>query len=321
MITQSTPGIQRRWALALALALPALGQIAQDRPGLCGRPNEPSPVPTGVSATCFGSSCTLAIELGRSTAKIEMPGDGVIDEVCSVAKNRLLVLADPGPPVYDIYIIGRATGAVVDRMDAASPAVSPDQHWLAMRAFGPPSSDMNYTEEYLLYDLTKNAVKNRTPGAGDSMGPGQVTYPAVPNHVPFNQYGVRPEYVHTFWSDSFFWSADSRSIVFADATPAGLAVVLIRIVQNEPIAYVHPLTLSEVCEGAAPRKVRIGGLTMSKAVVGNAEDSIPEILVDFRPADTSCTAKTLVLRGARLPPAALEQHPPPPPKKPSHRIN
>lgn len=206
------------WPVAFMVTYTAFGQILQDKPELCARPGETISVPTGVSATTSDAYTAVSIMLDARAARVEMPGVSRIEEVCPLSGGRLLVFGLSEPGAYDIYIVSTITGNTIDSVDARSPAVSPNQHWLARRPWNPPSSDLNVSDQYLLYDLTGDRGANRVdradPVSKDVAG--RVMYPAVPRHLPFRNYGVRPEYVHTFQSDSFFWSLDSTSVVFAD---------------------------------------------------------------------------------------------------------
>ena len=54
--------------------------------------------------------------------------------------------------------------AILDIFGARDPVVSPDRHWLVYRERYPTRVEVVW-EQYLLYDLTKDAAYNAVPGA------------------------------------------------------------------------------------------------------------------------------------------------------------
>ncbi len=323
MIYQLGSTVRRCLVLALALAAPAFGQIAQNRPELCGKTGESVPLPSFVSGVSSDAHSTLSIQLNGYTAKVEMPGDSQILQVCPISEGRLLVFGAPAPEAYDIYVVKGATGAVMDSFDARSPALSPNQSWLAARRLNTPSAELEVSEQYMLYSLNRSALENRSHGTGalPAAVTGRVMFPVVPNHVPFENYGVSPEQVHTFEADSFFWSANSKAIVFADRTRAGMDVVLIVLERDDLQAFVHPLLASEACDGGRPERIKVSGLSVAHATIAATADAFPDVRMEFRAVDGSCKPKPLMLHSGDFRPAETEQHKAVPSKKPAQRKN
>ena len=229
----------RALTLSAVVVLPIFSQIAQDRPELCGKPQGLIPLPHTISAEHSGTHMDLAIELDGREAKIELSGVQEVDEVCPLDGNRFLVFTTMGAGDSTIFIVSGTTGALLDSFVVQTPAVSPDQHWLAMRDWIIPISQIPRTEQYLLYDLTKDAAANRQyPGAapGQALRYGRTMYPATPNHVPFENHGVRADQLHSFPGRSFYWAEDSKSVLFTDSTDEGLKIVLVRV-GDKDLAY------------------------------------------------------------------------------------
>jgi hypothetical protein len=256
------------WVLVLTLALPALGQITQDHPELCGKPNGYVPLPPNITAVSSDTDFIFSIRLGSSTADVHMPAVEQIREVCPIGKNRLLVFgAFHDPNAHVVYLIDAATGAELDSFTVSNPAVSPDQHWLAAREWEPFYVDPPSSVHYYLYDLTKDAAGNKFPGVDYGYVPhlGRMMYPVTPKHLPAENPPSGP---HSFEGESFQWAPDSKSVAFLDRTPSRLALVLVRIGADDLTTYLHPLpadactsTISRTnfgpAEGKAAHDVRV----------------------------------------------------------------
>jgi hypothetical protein len=304
----SSSSVLRSCALALALATPALGQIAQDHPELCGKLHVP--LPLGLTATASsdaGGSAELVVTLDDgSLAKIETYGADLVQQVCPLSQNRLLVFSPTNNDGYDIRIVNKANGAVIDSFLTRTPLASPDQHWLVYREFSAPSTDLPITEQYRLYDLTKDASGNQVPGVDYLYvgGPGRTIYPVTPNHAPFESPGVLPEEVHEFPSDSFHWSPDSKSVAFVDLFASRLAIVVVRLAGEDLTAFVHPLSASKVCDDDT---VGIAQVTVTRMEVASTQETIPQVWVEL---EVPCGARTLTLRAKDFSLAKTEVHAP-----------
>jgi hypothetical protein len=150
----------------------------------------------------------LTIRVASSTVNIDMPVVDEVREACSMPNGRLAVfgrLNGGGDIAYDVYVINGATGAEVDALRAYSPAMSPDQHWLALRDFYPLHGS-EPTEQYMLYDLTKDVEGNKVPGGDYPYAPryGRTMYPATEKHAPFQAVPFPPARVHQMAGDGSF---------------------------------------------------------------------------------------------------------------------
>jgi hypothetical protein len=230
-----------------------------------------------------------------------------VDEVCPLDGDRLLIFATEGAGDATIFIVSHSTGAVLDSFLVQTPSVSPDQHWLAMRDWMIPSSRIPVSDQYMLYDLTKNAAANRRyPGAasGDALRYGRTMYPVVRNHVPFENHGVEPEQVHGFGGGSIYWSADSKYVVFEDRFDAELNVVLVKVEEKNLTAMIHPLFGARLCG------------PLSSASVTAPRYDVLEVQTTFQASE--CTS-SLTLHDEDFQLAKEEVYPP---RKtvPSHRV-
>jgi hypothetical protein len=158
--------MKKRTVLAVLIILlaaaisPALCQIPQEYPELCGNADQPVPLPPNLSVAFRGSTTVLTIGTGGSSQSIGLlpETDPEVQEVCPILSGRLAIF---GLSVgYAVNIVNPATETVDDAFMAYDPAMSPDRRWIASRAFYPPQREVRLSEEYLLYDLTAGAKAN-----------------------------------------------------------------------------------------------------------------------------------------------------------------
>jgi hypothetical protein len=158
----------------------------------------------------------------------------------------------------------------LDSFYAYNPAVSPDQHWLVFRDFYPPMSEVPWSEEYLIYDLRKdkagNVSPNLTPYTSDITG--RVVYPVVLNNTPFEHSALPDNQMHSFRSNSFYWSGDSRMVLFADSVQKDLSIVLLEIEGDRISAFKHQLLASQICAQGSNADLGAVWVSLSDAVIG-----------------------------------------------------
>jgi hypothetical protein len=103
--------------IGLLAASAAQCQIAQNHPELCGNEIQATPVPPGVTAITHQSNgaATLTIETDRGTRRIDLPGvQSEIQQVCPIARDRLVVFGSYYDASYFVYIIDRKEAILVD---------------------------------------------------------------------------------------------------------------------------------------------------------------------------------------------------------------
>jgi hypothetical protein len=190
---------------------------------------------------------TLKLKDGTmKTADLGLASDVV--QVCPIAGDRLLVfesvLGGDGPHVT---ILSQIDGRELDRIGSRDPSVSPDQHWLVYRQFYAPRAPIT-TEAYMLYNLSTDRHANRAPELESKIPRpgGRQLYPVTTDGF-FRRDDEVLEPLHDFASESFYWSADSRFVAFADATDTSKKLVLAEVSDSGLTAYVHSLRAGEIC--------------------------------------------------------------------------
>jgi hypothetical protein len=294
----------KTWFLGLLVAASATAQIAQDRPELCGQSGAAIPVPAGVTAISDASRYRSELRIEDARKTVVLPGImESVQQVCPLAGGELIVFGIASPALYNIAIVRLADGSLVDSFLGFEPVLAPNRRWLVRRKFYPAQAVTS--EEYLLYDTTRDGAYNRSPGIGrdDADLVGTVIYPEVRGGEPFYNVNLPRTETHTFRSRSFYWAADSRAVVFADSVQGRLSMVLVSIGQTGTAAYVYPVSDSEACD-ASPDSPLIMLLTaeISPLVQGRRE-----IRANFTVGQSPCR-KTLTLQSSDFKAAIPEVH-------------
>jgi hypothetical protein len=197
----------------------ATGQLLQRRPDFCGTPGALIPLPRNVSAVSYSEKgySDFFVRDGASPVRLDM--DEVIDQVCELPDHRIAVFGSSGAYGTNVSIIDTEKGALVDTFLVYDPVLSPDKRWLVYRKFFPRQTDLPASDEYLLYDLLKSPTQNRPsePFSMDRLDTdvGTPIYPLGWKNEPGDNIGAPEDQRHSHISP-FFWSPDSRAIVFAD---------------------------------------------------------------------------------------------------------
>ena len=305
-------------ALLCALSPLTWGQIPQDRAELCGSADHSIPVPRGITAASWFAGADLTIKLRDGSLKtLELDGPDGIRQVCPLSQDRLLVFGSvPGDGGYIIWILSEVDGSIENVFGARNPRVSPDQHYLVYRRRYPTVVEVVY-EEYLLYDLTRGAAANQSPGTTPQSrpAPGRLVFPITANRARLDDLKVTPDQYHRFAAESFFWSPDSKFVVFADRAGGNTSVVVIDVAGKELPAYVHGLNPSDICLGDALGPELTAGARLSKVEFGTTSEDLPSVWAHFSfdtlsaPRGTTCT-KAPLLHSGNLKRAAVEFHKP-----------
>lgn len=252
MIETRCSGRLSRYCLALSLMAAAQGQILQNRSALCGKPGETVPLPEGTvfSPDPGGFSGKLVLKLSNGSTKAVNLGLAFqVLQVCPISQSRLLVFYSVPRDGPFVSVISQRDGTEIEGIGSRDPVVSPDQHWIVYREYYPARAVIS-TEAYMLYDLTKDPVANRPPG-WDPKGArdfGRQIYSVTADGFARNS-DEEVEPTHSFTSDSFYWSSDSRFVAFADDDHNGEVIVIVRMSERGPTTYVHHLAANELCEG------------------------------------------------------------------------
>jgi len=292
-------------SLPLLFSVPALSQIDQDRPELCGSQSRAVPVPKGISARVLhdqNQSVLVSIASSASPQPVGLPWLGVtrIEEACPLGPRKIVLFATPWVSIVDL-----GDGTVLDSFIAYDPIMSPDQHWIVMRRFFPPQTEFVPGDEYVLYDLTADAKTNRR-GQSEDIGtlgtPGWAIYPVLAGNLQIQPGDVPDADIHQFRSASFFWDPTSHYVAFADEQHKALSIVLSRLDGDKITTWTHPIPASDFCAPAS-------GWALESATVAVTSPSSPIVVTQFHSNQAGCVQKPFTLSQADFIAAPLESYP------------
>ena len=262
-----------------------------------------------------GGPARIRFRSPNAAVDIEFPGvTDAFQEACQVPDHRLLVFGVAGG-VYHVGIVDNQNGLLVDNFYGYSVAVSPDGRWLIMRRFYPPHGGVDFSEQYFIYDIRKSPAENRSayaddPALGDATG--TLVYPVEEKGRAYDRVSLPDKDMHSFWSRDFYWSADSKAAVFADATEAGVSSVLVSISASSSSTYLHSVLASDVC--SAPNKVQLRSFMLSGAQFTKSQNGSYDIAMHFSAGGPvpGCEPKTMLINSGEFEQAVPEKHPPKP---------
>jgi len=314
----------RKYRVALiAIACSAAFTWAQPRPDPkpCG-PTVVERLPRDVSVTAHRDRgmAQLHVQLAGVDMDLRVPGvmDGLV-QACQSAADRLLVFGIASVlPLYDVYLIDPTRQVLIDWFYAFNPMLSPDKRWLMLRRFY-PLSGVSPSEEYRLYDVTKDAPTNLISGGDPSGGDGVVgklVYPVVnpveEENGPTRNIDLPANQTHVFRSAAFYWAPDSKAVVFADYVQGALSIVLVTIGDRQPQAYVHAGPAHDPC---------FLDHTLVGAHFTKWQDGTYDVLADLGPGGPTCGPKSLTLAWGDFAPAKPRKPVEKEPKKPIIRMD
>ncbi|HEY7333813.1 MAG TPA: hypothetical protein VH639_02940 [Bryobacteraceae bacterium] len=234
----------------LAFCAVTKAQLNQEHPELCGA-RGPGVLPQGLTAEAATGpdEGNVFLKLGSHSMLVAY---GAIDEVC-ILPGQILTFNDPGYDNFDIYRLDAVTLSKIDDFVARIPVISPDGHWLMHLPFFHFRRDPDdLSEEYLLYDLTKDGANNRLPQPPDYGDlAGLPVYPVPHDGLPFDFEHVPSELKHRILSNGFFWNPESSGVLFADSLGGRVSVVWVDVAGPKPITLVHPIEPPEEHCGVA----------------------------------------------------------------------
>ena len=296
--------------VSILFVTPTFGQINQTSPELCGRADRAVPLPSTVRATVDRSigQGDLYLEIGGVTKKISLPGVvNEIDEVCPLSDGRLIVFSfTERGGLGEIDIVNSTNGSLLDSIWGFTPAMSPNQRWLAYRKFYPKHTELPVSEEYLLYDLTKSPTQNRPPDVSlsDYQDVGSAIFLLGQKNLEGDNIDLLPpEQQHSAGSE-LFWAPDSRAIAFGDVVQQKLSIVLVTLENGgNPAASVYPVSLAKRC---SPPAVDDWVVNIQRIEVGNKEGDDLPIHIDFWSG--ACSPKPLEIRSSDFQKPKTEIH-------------
>jgi hypothetical protein len=280
-------------------------QITQASPDLCGL-GGPVRIPDGISIIIIqGQGTALLTMTADHQHTIQLPGvQDEIAEVCPISSDRLLIFGSAAG-AYNVVIFDRKHETVADSFYAYDPKVSPDQRWLVSRSFYPAQSDVIFSEEYVLYDLNKSAEKKLNTTTQQASEAERVIYPIVDGGGHFERTALPSEQTHRFCSEAFYWSPDSRFVLFGDCMNHSLSVVLADALSQ--LTRVHSIHVSAECnqlkDSIDSLEIRVTNMEFEQ---GEKEDSF--VALSLSSSVRSCLPKSVLLGLKDFAPASRELH-------------
>lgn len=294
------------FVFTLLLSGTAVGQLLQRRPDFCGAPGALVPLPRNVSAVSYPEKgySDLSVREGAPPVRLDM--DEVIDQVCELPGNRIAVFGNSGAYGTNISIVDTQKAALVDTFLVYDPILSPNKRWLVYRKFFPRQTDLPPSDEYLLYDLSRSPAQNRPsePFSLDRLDTdvGTPIYPVGWKNEPGDNIGAPESQRHAHVSP-FFWSPDSRAVVFADMIQEGRPDVVLVMIDDKggTTASVYPY-IPMVCTGE--EAIARGRQAQPLIVFGPPQGADLSVSIDFQSA--GCKPVRLRLRRDDFRPAKGE---------------
>jgi hypothetical protein len=158
-----------------------------------------------------------------------------VDEIHIIDAAKAFVVGRYAEDVSVITLLDLVNGAAIDSFRCHYPTVSPDGSRVAYVKHFTPHFVEGVTNEYLAYDSTLTPAQNRAISVvlNDLTNVGIPLYPVGSLNVSGDVEGQPVQ--HRMTSDGFFWSPDSRSVAFTDATPGnGLNMAVIADFSTSP---------------------------------------------------------------------------------------
>jgi hypothetical protein len=261
------------------------------------------------------ATSTVSVHLkGEATASgIHVLGTEV-QAACTIGAH-LIILGTNGVGDDDISLIDLTSGKLIDSFLGLSSSLSPDRRWLVRRDFYPPQTEVNFSEEYLIYDTSKDASGNAAPHSTKYTvaAKGRVVFPVVDDGTPFEHNDLPSAQSHVFRSADFYWSDDSKVFLFADSVKGVLSLVAIAVGDSGTQASVRRVVAADVCTVDGDGVPDGSSVTLSGATIAPMVSGDRTIDLRFTSANEgACKTKPLSLQMSDFVAAAREVPPPPP---------
>ncbi len=290
------------------------GQTEQGSALLCGELSTVGP-PANIRVASNASDGVsyVRFDVQGTTRTLTLRGVEQVRSICPVPGRKIVIfgaLTDGASDAYELALANSEDGTLMDSWDAYTPVMSPDQRWVVLRKFYPPQTALTVSEEYLLYPLWRIETAERAPQDQNAEPPSMaiVVYPLGQTNTFMSNIGVSADQAHVFRSRSFFWSEDSRAVLFADGIRGSLSAVLVEPNHGKSArALVYPLSAEDVC--GSPNS-GTSAATLAEASVGSEQNGgTREIKMKFESSSAACKPKTLVVRTSDFREPKPELHP------------
>lgn len=308
----AAPMIIAAVSLAASFATSLYSQTPQSSTAVCGSGSPASlPANIGIASDESNGISYVRFDVRGGTKTLTLRAVEHVRAVCPIGEHEIIIFGALTGGVsagYEVVIASTQTGALLTSWESYTPVISPDHQWLIMRKFYPPQTALTVSEEYLLSPLWGIRPDRRVERNQNGEPPAAaVVYPLGQTNAFMSNIGVPPDQVHIFRSRSFFWSEDSRAVVFADSVQGSLNAVLVEINGDRVTTLVHPITAQELCQPPAPT---ISGSTLDDAYVGPEGGSGGrEIQLKFTTSSAACKPKAVVVHTGDFQKPKPEFHP------------
>lgn len=141
-----------------------------------------------------------------------------VDEVHLTTSGILVVVGRVLANTNIVTLVDLRAGRLRDAFFCYNPKVSPDGRFVAYVKVFPAHFAKGVSAIYVLYDLGESPAGNRPQGVSieNRIDVGRAFFPIGSRNRPGDNLNVDPVESHTMASESFYWSADSRGLAFAD---------------------------------------------------------------------------------------------------------
>lgn len=157
-----------------------------------------------------------------------------LNEVRPIYGNKIVAIGLANSTVSVITIIDRKTGVIIDTFYGYRPTISPNGHWIAFQEFFPPHSDEDIKSCYRVYDVSRNASRNRHGQAdvSDTQWVGTSVYPSRPRSQQVECGATSKDREFMMSSYTFLWGERSDQFIFAVSEGIALNLVLVKLTES-----------------------------------------------------------------------------------------
>lgn len=175
-----------------------------------------------------------------------------VDEIRLAVNGKLVVIGRVLANTNIVTIGDLQTAKTVDYFFCFRPALSPDNRFIAYVKVYPAHFSENVSAQYLLYDLQNQPKENRRGKVSleNHIDVGHAFFPAESRNEPGDNLNVPPDRQHTMASQAFYWSRDSKTLLFVDRADRTNSAVFANISgwPNAPSVNVVPLQTQELVD-------------------------------------------------------------------------
>lgn len=248
-----------------------------------------------------GEKLSLSIQKhDKPATAVPLPGNMMqVNDITRAQPNKVVVIGMVNGDVWSVAVISLDALSVSDNFLCYEPAISPDGRYIAFIKFFPPHGAEDVEDHYMLYDLSKDASRNRPVGVSstDWKTVGFTVYPVGIGNKEFDNLHHSESSAHMLASAGFFWGPTSKSLVFADSYNEQTSIVLVEIGSQEK-ATTKIAEVVSTCDKNLPESASCS-VRLMKATFGASADQ-PLMVVLQGTLKNSGYQDTLALRPSQF---------------------